>query len=177
MKPAAAASHGFLGEEFLTWIWFRWETDGGEFALGDGRTVGVVLDDLLTFVASNDQETEHTLRHGLPTRTPEARTALRAGRRLRKARILVADGTRQWQLTLDANAMSATGVRLPDDDEEATSNEERNADRVANWLQFQEILEALYGVFLKERLRSDFASREGRRMARWMAGERLGRRA
>ena len=36
-----AESHGFLGEEFLTWLWFRWENDGGEFTLGGGRVVGV----------------------------------------------------------------------------------------------------------------------------------------
>ncbi len=30
-------THGWLGEEFLTWLWFRWETDGGEFTLPGGR--------------------------------------------------------------------------------------------------------------------------------------------
>ena len=26
-----AETHGFLGEEFLTWLWFKWESEGGEF--------------------------------------------------------------------------------------------------------------------------------------------------
>jgi len=40
-------THGFLGEEFLTWLWFRWETQVGEFTLPGGRVVGVVIDDML----------------------------------------------------------------------------------------------------------------------------------
>ncbi|HIE70972.1 MAG TPA: hypothetical protein EYP98_12805 [Planctomycetes bacterium] len=36
-----AETHGFLGEEFLTWLWFKWETDGGEFTLSGGRIVGI----------------------------------------------------------------------------------------------------------------------------------------
>jgi hypothetical protein len=87
-------THGFLGEEFLTWLWFRWETEGGEFTLPGGRVVGVALDDFLSFAAQSDDETEQTLRRGLPTRTAEARTALRQGNRLRKARLLVAEGSR-----------------------------------------------------------------------------------
>jgi hypothetical protein len=66
-----AGSHGFLGEEFLTWIWFRWETDGGEFTLPGGRVVGIALDDFLCFAAPHDDETEQTLRRGLPTRTAD----------------------------------------------------------------------------------------------------------
>ena len=80
VSDQGAESHGFLGEEFLTWLWFRWETQGGEFTLSGGRVVGVALDDFLTFAALNEDETEQTLRRGLPTRTAEARTALRQGR-------------------------------------------------------------------------------------------------
>lgn len=129
-----ADTHGFLGEEFLTWIWFRWETSGGEFTLSGGRVVGVALDDFLSFAAPSDDETEQTLRHGLPTRTQEARTALRQGRRLRKARMLVAEGPRQWSATFDAPTMTLNGVKLPEDAEECESEQDRTADRTANWL-------------------------------------------
>lgn len=164
-----AASHGFLGEEFLTWLWFRWETDGGEFTLPGGRIVGVALDDYLTFAAPTDDATEQTLRRGLPTRTAEARTALRQGRRLRKARLLLAEGDRQWDAVLDATTLALTGVKLPEDSEECESDADRTADRVANWLALHEILHALYGQFLRERLRPDYRSTGAAAQATWMA--------
>ncbi|MGC6486573.1 MAG: hypothetical protein ACON4Z_02935 [Planctomycetota bacterium] len=164
-----AESHGFLGEEFLTWLWFQWETQGGEFPLAGGRVVGVALDDFLTFAALTEDETEQTLRRGLPTRTAEARTALRQGHRLRKARLLVAEGDRQWTVTLDAPTMTLSGVKLPDDAEECESEADRTADRAANWLALHEIVQALYSAFLKERLREDYRSNGAEAQAAWMA--------
>ena len=37
---------------------------------------------------------------------PEARTALRQGRRLKKAKLILAEGSRQWIATLDASTMT-----------------------------------------------------------------------
>ncbi|MEO6596314.1 MAG: hypothetical protein ABIP94_16315 [Planctomycetota bacterium] len=167
--PEGAETHGFVGEEFLTWIWFRWETDGGEFTLPGGRVVGIALDDFLAFSAPSDDETEQTLRRGLPTRTAEARTALRSGRRLKKARLLIAEGSRQWSATLDARTLSLGSVKLPEDAEECESDVDRTADRSANWLALHEIVQALYAVFLRERLRPDYLETAGEQQANWMA--------
>lgn len=168
-EPAGNETHGFLGEEFLTWLWFRWETDGGEYTLSGGRVVGVALDDFLAFAAPDEDATEQTLRRGLPTRTAEARTALRQGRRLKKARLLVAEGSRQWSATLDAPTLSLGGVKLPDDAEECESDTDRTADRAANWLALHEIVQALYAHFLQQRLRPDYLKTAGEQQARWMA--------
>ncbi len=165
-----ADTHGFLGEEFLTWLWFRWESDGGEFTLPGGRVVGVALDDFLSFSAASEDETEQTLRRGLPTRTAEARTALRQGNRLKKARLLVAEGSRQWSATLDAATLTLNGVKLPEDAEECESDVDRTTDRSANWLALHEIVQALYGSFLRERLRPDYKKAGAEKQARWMAG-------
>lgn len=167
--PDGSDTHGFLGEEFLTWLWFRWEQDGGEFSLPGGRIVGVALDDFLSFGAPSEDETEQTLRRGLPTRTAEARTALRQGRRLRKARLLIAEGSRQWTAVLDAPTLTLGGVKLPEDAEECESDIDRTNDRSANWLGLHEIVQGLYGLFLKDRLRSDYRQTSGEQQATWMA--------
>ncbi len=39
----------FLGEEFLTWLWFRIETEGGEFNIGRQRELAVSFDDFIAF--------------------------------------------------------------------------------------------------------------------------------
>jgi hypothetical protein len=162
-------THGFLGEEFLTWLWFQWESDGGEFTLPGGRVVGIALDDFLSFAAPSEDETEQTLRRGLPTRTAEARTALRQGRRLKKAKLLIAEGPRQWHAVLDAPTLTLGSVKLPEDAEECESDVDRTADRSANWLALHEILQGLYGLFLKSRLRSDYGKTQGEEQAGWMA--------
>ena len=166
--PSGAETHGFLGEEFLTWLWFRWEPEGGEFALPGGRVVGIAIDDLLTFAAPSDDETEQTLRHGLPTRTEEARTGLRQGRRLRKARLLIAEGERQWSAVFDGPTMGLGSVKLPEDAEECESDQDRTADRAANWYALHEIVQMLYGQFLRKRLGNGYMEGQGEEQAQWM---------
>jgi hypothetical protein len=46
---------------------------------------------------------------------------------------------------------------------------DRTADRAANWLALHEIVQALYGLFLKERLRDDYRSTAAEAQATWMA--------
>lgn len=161
-------THAFLGEEFLTWLWFRWETQGGEFELPHGRRIGIAIDDFLAFVPLHDDDTEQTLRRGLPTRTAEARTALREGHRLAKARLVLAEGERQWSLVLHGDSLAVSSVRGPDDAEECESSIDRTADRAANWIALHEIVAALYGQFLELRLGEDWRSGEAEAMAAWM---------
>jgi hypothetical protein len=160
-------THEFLGEEFLTWLWFKIETDGGEFAL-PGRVVGVAIDDLLQFAPKGDDDSEQTIRHGLPTRTAEARAGLRQGHRLAKARLLVATGTQQWSIVLDAARMGCSSTKLPEDDEECESAEDRTACRAGNWIALHDIVAALFQAFLTVRLGPLWLKKEAAAMAAWM---------
>lgn len=162
-------THGFLGEEFITWLWFRWETLGGEFTLAGGRVVGIAIDDLLAFAPRGDDEHEQTLRHGLPTRTAEARTGLRQGHRVAKARLLIAEGMRQWSLVLDGASMACSSVKLPEDAEDVETAADRTADRAANWLALHEIIGALFARFLDGRVAPAWQKKEAAAMAAWMS--------
>lgn len=165
-----AASHGFLGEEFLTWLWFRTETEGGEFDLGEGRVVGLSFDDYIEFAPLDDDETEHTLKKGIPTRSSEARAALKSGHRLRRARLVLGMGDLIWLFTLDGPTLGLRSVKLPDDDEEAEGPEEVSRERAVNFLLIHELMGKVYREFLRLRLRRDYRASAGAEQARWMAG-------
>ncbi|MEZ5964356.1 MAG: hypothetical protein R3F56_10965 [Planctomycetota bacterium] len=162
--------HAFLGEEFLTWLWYRLETVGGDFDIGEGRHVAVAMDDFLAFAPRDDDETEQTLRKGTPTHSQEARAALRNGRRLRKAKLVVAEGPMQFGATLDGTTMCLSGIKLPDDSEDCESARDRNVERAAGFFLVHELVGHLYTGFLQDRLRPDYARTAGERQAQWMAG-------
>ena len=160
----------YLGEEFLTWLWFTLETEGGDFEFGDDLRIGLSFDDFLAFAPGSTDETEHTLRKGLPTRSVEARAALRNGRRLSRARLVVAEGEQQWSLVLEGATLDLRSVRLPGDPEEASSQEERTIARIAAYARIDDIVRRLYARFLEERLRPDYARGRAVAQKRWMAG-------
>lgn len=162
------STHGFLGEEFLLWLWFRFETEGGEFRLGGGRVVGIAIDDLLQFAPDLDDDVVATLRHGLPTKSPEARAGLRQGHRIGRARVILAEGARQWSAIIDGETLAVMSARLPDDAEDAETAQDRTADRSANWLMLHEILGDLFAVFLRARSADGWLAQEGAAIAAWM---------
>ncbi|MEO0479963.1 MAG: hypothetical protein AAF196_10815 [Planctomycetota bacterium] len=163
------ASHGFLGEEFLTWLWFRAETSGGELPLGDGKTVGFTIDDLIEFAPLDEDETQSAVKRGSPTKSAVARAALKSGRRLRKARLILAVEDRVYSATVDGPTLSFSSVKLPDDDPDLELAE-RSEERAQAFLELESIVDVLYRQFLELRLDRSFQGGEGERQANWMAG-------
>ena len=159
----------YLGEEFLTWLWFRIETDGGQFEVGR-QQLDVILDDFIAFAPHETDETEQLLRKGLPTRTVEARAALQSGRRLRRAKLLVARGEDEWSLVVDGPTMGLCAIKTPADSEDASSRTDRNAERIERFLDIHEMVYGLYELFLRDRLRPDYLTTSGEAQAQWMAG-------
>jgi recombination associated protein RdgC len=121
----------FLGRDFLTWLWFRCESEGGEFDLGGrdgGGQTAVMVEDALALVSVDEDGSVMTLRKGSPTARPEAANALAAGMTLKKARVFVARGPREWQFTLDGETLDLGGLKTPEiDDKDETPKGEGEA--------------------------------------------------
>lgn len=156
----------FLGCELLLWLWWKWETAGGEFSIPNGF-VGVAIDDRVEFAAGAD-ETSLVLRHGLTTRAAEAREALRTGRVPTKARLLIAKGTQQWTVTLDGASLAMGSVRLPEDSEDCETPEDVTAQRADGWLALHQIVEHLFAKFMGDRVSLAWVAKV-REIAEWMA--------
>src|SRR5271163_3483359 len=113
-KGGVSQEQAFLGRDFLTWLWFRCEAEGGEFDLGGrdgGGQTAVMVEDALALVSVDEDGSVMTLRKGTPTARPEAANALAAGMALKKARVFVARGPREWQFTLDGETLDLGGLK------------------------------------------------------------------
>ena len=160
--------HAFLGEEFLTWLWYRLETEGGEFSLSGGRSAGLSFDDYVCFAPVDGDETMQTLKAGTPTRSAEAATGLRSGRRLQEAKLILAMGELQWGFVLQGPTFQLRSIKLPDDDPEAADAGERSRERAANFVLVHELIHEIYGQFLRLRLRPGYLSEEAEQQANWI---------
>lgn len=158
---------GFLGEEFLLWLWFLCENLEGEVVLHDGELAGVAIVDLIEFAALGDDDTVPRLNGGTPTRTPEARAALRRGRRVARLRLLVAVRDQQWTVTIDGPSLRCSGVRLPEDPEDCETAEDRTEHRCSSWADLHRVVRALFREFVCIRLSPDWED-AARRVAAWM---------
>ena len=160
--------HGFLGEEFLTWLWYRSECGQASFVLKDRSEVGISLDDFLC-IGGGEDETEQTLRKGLPTRSLEATAALSTGKRLTRARLILAADNDEWMLTLDGPRFACASVRRLGDEEDTDSPEARDIERIESFVRVSELLDGVYEQFLAERLNESFADKQLREMRKWVS--------
>ena len=120
------STEGTLGMDFLTWLWFAWEKDGGVYHLPDGREFGVMLEGPVTFFREGQGAHEVALRNGVPLNSREAGTALYCGKKLKRVKVVMAQGDSVFSATMDAD-FAARGLKLPKGEqiEEAGKLEER----------------------------------------------------
>ncbi len=169
--PAALArDKAFLGREFLTWLWYRCEVDGGEFDLRDGP-VAVLFNDYVSLVSQDGESKEESIvRRASAHRSPEARTALLSGKVVSLAKLEIARGDREWRATVVGESLDLRSVKTPPENDE-TREENKEARFVAKVEAYEElaaILDGLYGRFLDVRLAPEWEEREAPAMGEWI---------
>ncbi len=156
-----------LGLEFLTWLWFRSEREGGAFHLASGGApCGYMLEGPVTFFREGQGAHEALLRKGEPLLSREAGTALYCGKKLKRAKFTLARGDRQWVATVDAD-FAFRALKLPPCEQLDYAG--RFQERA---LAIESLLEAfmtLYDRFLEARCEAGGWNRTLAEMRSWVA--------
>ncbi len=162
-----ALERSFLASEFLTWLWFRCEVEGGVFDLPTGG-ISLAVEDALTLAGWDDEGLRATLRGGSPTRRPEAANALAGGLLLRKAKLVAARDTREWLFTLDGQSLDLSGIKVIENEEDEDEPEDPLADKLAAGEELRAAIDELFCLFLALRLADDWSRIEVPRLRDWV---------
>ena len=107
------ASRDFLGNEYLLWLWFMLDSEADTIKLSDGTEAAVMLGRRWCWSARAARHGRETILSDAPTRLPEARRAVQAGKLPRKVGLTVVRHDQQYELTLHAESLAVSGARLP----------------------------------------------------------------
>ena len=162
----------FLGQEFLTWVWFQAESQSGLMDLPGVGTVEVWFEDRLDLESGSGNTVQKVTCQGRELDLAEARTALREGKKVSQARIrLRLDGT-EWRLTLKAEGLDISGVRAPKtlepEEEEPESLAGRLLERVSVTRELTKVVDGMYAAFLAVRLKPEWEESELPRLRKWL---------
>ncbi|MEI6562818.1 MAG: recombination-associated protein RdgC [bacterium] len=155
------------GQDFLTWLWFYSETCGGMIKLPSGGDFAIMIEGPLTFVLEGQGAHEIVLRRGSPEISVEAKIALLGGKKLRKARLLLARGQDTWQVTLDADQFIFRGLKLPEG--EKLEPISRFQERMTSLSTFTTAFLEIYDRFLKERTDEKTWAKTREAIHRWVS--------
>jgi len=140
---------GTLGQNFLTWLWFFQEERGGVLPQTKLGEFSLMVDGPLVFVAEGPGAYESSIRKGTPTISAEAKAALTVGKKLSKAKLILARARgEEWAVTLDADEFIFRGLKLPEG--EAMDPGSVFEERMTNLYIFKTVFLALFQRFLME---------------------------
>jgi recombination associated protein RdgC len=107
------AEKRFVGQEFLTWLWWKSEERGGSVKLAGQGDIIVVFEKHMLLEYGEAEYNERLVCSGLQTELREARTGLRTGKKLEQARLQIIKDEMEYNLTLGATLLEFRNVRLP----------------------------------------------------------------
>lgn len=103
----------FLGQEFLTWLWWKSEERGGSILLPERGDITVIFEKHMLLEYGEGDTSEKLVCSGLQAELQEARTGLQVGKKLEQARIQIVHAEQEYNFTLAAALMEFRNVKLP----------------------------------------------------------------
>lgn len=149
----------FLGQEFLTWLWWKSEERGGSILLPDRGDITVVFEKHMLLEYGEGESSEKLVCTGLQAELQEARTGLQMGKKLEQARLQIVHADYEYNFTLAAALMEFRNVRLPKTagTEGGNSNDPEETEgmileRIYLFEELVRLMDELFGLFIKIRV-------------------------
>ncbi len=158
-----------LGQEFLTWLWYRSDTSSQAFTDKNGRAFGVSLEKRMTVEGGDGDNHETAAVSGACSPLREARFGLAQGKKVTRCLLQLSRDEMDFQLVLKAEDFSLNSLKTPkvesdnpDDDPDALVLE-----KIALIEACTDMMDSLYQAFLTVRLDPAAWAREMASIARW----------
>ena len=148
----------FLGQEFLTWLWYKSEERGGAvFLENSGTDVELVFEKHIFLESGEGDSYEKLICQGLQAELQEARTGLAMGKKIEQARIMLVRDDHEFHFTLKGSAYEFRSVRLPktitasEESDDPGAAEGRILDKIGLYEVCLKTTDELFRMFLKRR--------------------------
>lgn len=154
------------GREFLTWLYWMTDKQGGKFQLEKSGEVQVWVDDKMLFKDATEKPASTALSGGDPARAPESRASLAGGKRLSKVKLGLKRGEREWSFTLDGETLDLSALKLPAllTDQE----DEKLFERLALLEEAAFVVDELFGLYATTRLDDSWEKKDAAWIQRWI---------
>lgn len=163
----------FLGQEFLTWLWYKSEERGGAIDLPGQGDIQLVFEKHMLLEYGEGEAHEKLICRGLQTELQEARTGLQMGKKLEQARVHLVRGDYEWNFTLTATLFEFRNIRVPktmtpsEEESGPEAVEARILERVSMVEEAVQTVQDLFQMFLAMRAGSGW-NHELKKVSTWV---------
>lgn len=157
-----------LGKDFLTWLWYKSDSQPSFFSSSAGNNIIITIDKKVTVESGSKENREMSIVSGDASPLAEARFGLLEGKKVTSAVICAEKDGLEFQLALKAEDLSIRGLKIPrTDSSESESQEAMMLEKIYLIEECLEILNTLYLTFIKLRLSNQWEA-EKENMKNWI---------
>jgi hypothetical protein len=164
-----AENYDYLGNEFLMWLWWYFETESDTVSLRDSSEVSGMFARTLTLDCPMAESGKETISADSPIALPEAALAVRSGKQPRRAGLTLVRHGEQYELTLQAESFSIGGAKMTRIDK-STPSDNPAEDRITSIRSLTETVDMLFEAFCARRIGKAWKA-EFKAMQSWLQSD------
>ena len=165
----------FLGEEFLTWLWYVIENKQNLIKNFDRNFVGLEIGDRIVFENRRKESIERITIKGEEAGLEEGILALKNGALVTELNMIYRSAELVWQFTLKGESLNISTLSVPQ-----TSSAESDEDiegvvleKIFLYDKALQLMEKLYSYFAKLRVSDTWHSQESSLIRKWIQSSEI----
>lgn len=159
-----------LGQDFLTWLWYRIESGSHMFQLSDNTFYSVNMEQRISVQGGDGEGTETATVNSPRGELTEAKTGLKTGKKVCRAQLRFQSDEDEWTVTVKAEDFAMSALKTPKiatKDEEGDDPDSKFLEKIYLIERATDMFDTMYNQFLKIRLGKDWTE-ESRRIGEWI---------
>jgi hypothetical protein len=168
--PTAYHRYRFLGDEFLTWLWFTIENDQKLFSSVDADCAALEIGNRVVLENRKTKSVERITIKGDDAGLEEGRLALRKGALVSELALVFKTGEHQWQFTVKGETLNISSLKTPG--ESSPQGPEQMDAFILDQYEFIRkilfLIENTYSTFIRVRLSSQWVYKKVPAIRKWI---------
>ncbi len=161
-------NYDYLGNEFLLWLWWTFDTETDTLELSDESRVSGMFARTLALDCPRGESGKETISAESPIVLPEAMQAIQYGKLPRKAGLTLVRNDEQYDLTLQAETFAVGSGKITQIGNDVSVD---SIDRIQSLRDFSETIDLLFDVFCERRLGTTWKS-DIKKMRNWLNSDK-----
>jgi hypothetical protein len=160
----------FLGDEFLTWLWFVIEQDSAVLRNADPDLSSFEIGNRIVLEKKHKKALERITIKGEDAGLEEAKVALQNGALVAELNLVYRSTQQKWQFTLKGESLNLSSIKTPKIVHPESPDEvERSVlEKIFLYDKILQFLEKLYKTFVKLRISNRWQSHEISLIKKWL---------
>ena len=160
-----------LGQDFLTWLWYRVEARDDRFVSQAGREFVIAFEHKVSVQGGTDDNVETAVVTSPRNVLTEALAGLRRGKKVSRAKLRIESGADGWIFQVKADDLVMTGLKTPKVETDAEDLDGTYLEKLALIETCLELFDTCFRAFLDIRLDAMAWDTEVAKVAAWMRRE------